>query len=352
MHSQEGQGTEQPPRPERVVSQEIAAEAAVWIARLHGPDRSTRMERACLAWQARSPAHRLAFERCTDLWMDAAGLNRSSVASPSASRGQEDWQRAGQFQPRHWAVALATALLVGVLWLQPWRDADTYATAVGEQRLVVLKDGTRMSLNTATTVRVELDNAERTVSVEVGEALFEVAKDASRPFVVRAAETDLTATGTAFVVRMAPNGKGVADALSVTLIEGQVVVRDAARGAIGAVLMPPVVMAAGERMRLRWPDGVAAPGPAKQVDRPRMDQLLAWKRGEAVFDDVSLPEAVAEMNRYSPTPIQLAESDALGGLRVSGLFRTGDNASFARAMAALHGLAVREHANRLELVAK
>lgn len=352
MRAQEGPGTEQPPRPEPVVSQEIAAEAAVWIARLHGPDRSTRMDRACQAWQARSPANRLAFERCTDLWMDAAGLNRSSVASPSASRAQEDWQRAGQFQPRHWAVALTTALLVGVLWLQPWRDVDTYATAVGEQRLVVLKDGTRMSLNTATKVRVEFGTAQRTVNVQGGEALFEVAKDTSRPFVVRAAGTEVTATGTAFVVRMAPDGKGVGDALSVTLIEGQVVVRDAAGGATGALLRPPVVMAAGERMRLHRQDGVAAPGTATQVDRPRMDQLLAWKRGEAVFDNVSLPEAVAEMNRYSPMPITLAGSDAPSGLRVSGLFRTGDNASFARAMAALHGLVVRAHANRLELAPK
>lgn len=354
MRSQEGWGTEQPPRPEPV-SQAIAAEAAVWIARLHGTDRSTRMERACLAWQARSPAHRLAFERCTDLWMDAAGLTRSSVPQAPSSCVPDDEQLAGRVQPRPWAVALTAALVVCVLWLQPWRDVDTYATAVGEQRLVVLQDGTRMSLNTATKVRVALGTAQRTVNVESGEALFEVAKDASRPFIVRAADTEVTATGTAFVVRMAPDSKGAGDALSVTLIEGQVVVRDAAGGVTGAVSRPPVVLAPGERMRVRRPDGIAMPGvsgSATQMDRPRMDQLLAWKRGEAVFDNASLPEAVAEMNRYSPTPIQLAEADALVGLRVSGLFRTGDNASFARAMAALHGLVVQAHANRLELVPK
>lgn len=88
------------------------------------------------------------------------------------------------------------------------------------------------------------------------------------------------------------------------------------------------------------------------MDRPRMDQVLAWKRGEAIFDDVALPEAVVEMNRYSATQIAVPAISAMSGLRVSGLFRTGDNAGFARAVAALHGLTVREYSNRLELLPK
>lgn len=104
-------------------------------------------------------------------------------------------------------------------------------------------------------------------------------------------------------------------------------------------------------MRLRQLGGVAPGGSyeAMQMDRPRMDQALAWKRGEAIFDDVSLFDAVAEMNRYRPTPIMVAGADALGGLRVSGVFRTEDSASFARAVAELHGLIVRAHSDRLEL---
>nr|WP_316640456.1 FecR domain-containing protein [uncultured Roseateles sp.] len=357
MRSQGGQGTEQPPRPEPVVSQEIAAEAAVWIARLHGPGRSIRMERACLAWQARSSAHRLAFERCTDLWMDAAGLARSSTARAPSSRVQDDKQRARRFQIRPWAVAPTAALLVCVLWLQPWRDVDTYDTGVGEQRLVVLLDGTRMSLNTSTKVRVVLGTAQRTVNVEGGEAFFEVAKDASRPFVVRAADAEVTATGTAFLVRLTPS-VGAREDLDVTLVEGQVVVRSAASGAAANAFAQPVVMAAGERIRVngdtgkRGVKGSQEPGAAQpQRDRPRMDQVLAWKRGEAIFDNLPLIEALAEMNRYSATPI-VAESVGLAGLRISGVFKTGDNLSFAHAIASLHGLAVREGSNRLELVSK
>jgi transmembrane sensor len=104
-------------------------------------------------------------------------------------------------------------------------------------------------------------------------------------------------------------------------------------------------------VRLRQRGGVAPGEPHEmiQVNRPRMDHALAWKRGEAIFDDVSLLDAMAEMNRYSATQIMVTGADALRDLRVSGVFRTGDNASFARAVAALHGLVLREHSDRLEL---
>ena len=161
----------------------------------------------------------------------------------------------------------------------------------------------------------------------------------------------MVATGTTFVVRLSAETKGAGNAFAVTLVEGQVVVRSAADGATGAVAASPVVMAAGERIRLGR-SSVSTPGKspvAMQLDRPRMDQALAWKRGEAIFDDVSLLDAVAEMNRYSSTQIVVAGSDAAGRLRVSGVFRTGESANFARALAALHGLVVRERQDRFEL---
>jgi transmembrane sensor len=357
----QGQGTEP------VVTREIAAEAAVWIARLHGPSRSVRMERECRAWQARSAAHRLAFERGTDIWMDAAGVDPAAVARAAATSRAEGRGGGGQGAnpttagtsgwgwPRSWALALtvtATLLVVGVLVGQPWRDIDTYYTGIGEQRLVVLGDGTRLSLNTSTRVKVELGQTQRRVRVEGGEAFFEVAKDASRPFVVQAAGTEVIATGTAFVVRLTPPGAGASEVLDVTLVEGQVVVREAERHTKTPEIVPPIVMAVGERLRVRSDQGkggsATAAAAQPQRDRPRMDQVLAWKRGEAVFDNTSLPDALSEMNRYSSTPI-VADA-ALAPLRISGLYKTGDNASFAHAVAALHGLVVRAHADRLELL--
>jgi transmembrane sensor len=104
---------------------------------------------------------------------------------------------------------------------------------------------------------------------------------------------------------------------------------------------------AGERVRLSTVPAAAPAAP--RVDRPNIDAVIAWKRSEAVFDGAALPDAVAEMNRYTRTPIVLLDAPALAGLRVSGLYRTSDSAGFARAVAALHGLSVHERQGRLEL---
>lgn len=106
-------------------------------------------------------------------------------------------------------------------------------------------------------------------------------------------------------------------------------------------------------MRLSNPGSRGAKGWQRvtmQMDRPHVDQLMAWRRNEAVFDDVPLSDAVAEMNRYSRQPVVLVGDDSSKGLRISGLFRTGDNVAFARAVAVLHGLVVRDRQDHLELV--
>lgn len=76
---------------------------------------------------------------------------------------------------------------------------------------------------------------------------------------------------------------------------------------------------------------------------------MAWRRSEAVFDDVLLSDAVVEMNRYSRQPVVLVGDEKSKGLRISGLLQTGDNVAFACAVAALHGLVVHERQDRMEL---
>lgn len=349
-----GDGPQTGPPP--VVTREIAAEAAVWVARLHGPSRSRAMEQECLAWQARSAANRHAFERCTDTWMDVPSVTVAGAyasagrgAPPGAAHEEHSRQlrRPGRSAAMLGMAAVALAA-VAVLW-QPWRDIHHYRTAVGELQTVVLRDGTRLSLNTDTRVRVELDSAQRTVSIEGGEALFEVAKDAKRPFVVRAAASEVVALGTVFTVRLAPGSPDAAATLVVTLIEGQVSLRPAAGGsAEGVAPAQPLLMSPGERVRLVKAAGRAGQA-TQQVDRPRLEQVVAWQRSEAVFDNATLADAVAEMNRYSRTPIVLVGSAATNGRRISGQYRAGDNAGFARAVATLHGLTVTDAPGRLEL---
>lgn len=333
--------------PERSlpVPKDVAAEAAVWITRLHGGQRTPQMDSECLAWQARSAVHRLAFERCTDTWQDVAGLTLTDYATATSARKLTNGGRAGRSLACRSVQAIALVLVAGVMAPSPWRPGITYDTGVGEQRIVVLQDGSRLSLNTSTRIRVDFGKAQRTVHVERGEALFEVAKDASRPFVVKAVETDVVATGTAFLVQALPAATPGDPALVVTLVEGQVVVRSAAGE--GRWQERSWVMTPGQRLRLNRAGEAWHPGAATRVDRPPMDQLLAWRRGEAAFDNVSLLDAAAEMNRYDRLPIVVL--GAAGERRVSGMVKTGDNASFAQAMASLHGLLVRHHGHWLEL---
>lgn len=336
------------------VTREIAAEAAVWIARLHGPDRSRRMEQECRAWQARSASHRLAFERCTETWQDVPCVTLGDAFAASANVHSR--ASTPTYPPPRWrrllVLGAVVASLVGVVGVPMWRDSGAYATGVGEQRLVILQDGTRLSLNTDTRVHVRMNAARRNVEVLKGEALFEVAKDPRRPFLVSAADSEVMATGTVFSVRLEPGQRRGAEVVSVTLVEGQVVVHESAeRTPQGPSASWSITMNPGDRIRRTIPGNVesTASAPAMSTDRPRIESLMAWKRNEAMFDDSPLADAVAELNRYSRTQIALVGDSSLARLRVSGVYRTGDTAGFARDVASLHGLLVKERDGRLEL---
>ncbi len=331
-----------------LVKREILAEAAVWVTRLHGPDRSRAMERECLAWQAQSAEHRLAFERCTDTWQEAAGLTRAqiqSAISESPRRAYLWGSRAGRAALAFTVLSLAVAFAVGLSL------GDTYRTGVGEQRAIILADGSRMTLNTSTETRVRLTDSNRSVTVTYGEALFEVAKDTSRPFIVNVTDAQVVATGTAFLVRSTVPRDMAGEAFGVTLLEGQVVVKRSA-GAVRSMLNAPVVMTPGERLRVgQTPATLSEASTQARVDRPQLDQLLAWQRGIAILDNTPLPEAIADMNRYSKVRIALADSETLRSLRISGSYRTGDNEGFAQAVASLYGLVVIPREGGLELSA-
>jgi transmembrane sensor len=133
------------------------------------------------------------------------------------------------------------------------------------------------------------------------------------------------------------------------LIEGKLTVRSTGDRSSALAPAGPLSLQPGDRLRLARPSGHGDGATAARVDRPAMDGVVAWKRNEAVFEDVSLADAVAELNRYNRTPIVLIGDASLTNLRVSGSFRTGDTAGFAHSVAALHHLTVRERDGRVEL---
>lgn len=341
-----------PDDPPPKVTPKVAAEAATWVARLHGPERSRDMELQCLKWQARSTAHRHAFERCTEVWMEVPNAARAARYVPVPRRGPDETRKGANRSAKIFAITTLGAMVLAVavfaarmMWLPEGTD---YRTAVGEGRTVMLSDGTRMFLNTDTRVHVDFQNDQRRVLIESGEVAFDVAKDAARPFIVRAAASEVVALGTSFSVRLTPSNRATGELLSVTLLEGQVSLRPAA-GGDGQAVAPAqtVVMSPGDRVRLDKAPGGAAT--RQQLDHPRLDQVTAWKRNEVVFDRASLRDAIEEMNRYSRTPIVLVNAEALADRLISGVYRTGDSAGFARAIAALHGLALHVGHDSLDL---
>lgn len=294
------------------------------------------MERQLKAWLAVSEENRLAFERCTEVWMEVPNVpGARALLSPPPVRPK----RRRLWHPALLALpVVAVALAIGGYTL--WPTGDLYATSIGEYRKVVLADGTQLRLNTDTRLRVTLNRDSRVVEFESGEALFEVAKDPSRPFIVRVGANQVRALGTVFTVRSIPSSP---EPLSVTLVEGKVEVGPTTTKK-DQPNATPLVLQPGQRVKL----SKASDTPV--VDRPPAEQTAGWLRQEVSLTDMTLAEAIAEMNRYTPRPIALDNDPRLSRMRVSGIYRIGDSAGFATALAALHGLEVVDQSDRVLIV--
>lgn len=215
-------------------------------------------------------------------------------------------------------AALAAAAVIGAVLLGQ-AGQQTYRTEIGERRAISLADGSTVELNTNSQVRVRLSKAQRSLILNKGQAMFVVAHDAGRPFVVTAGDTAVRAIGTRFEVYRADG------AVRVTLAEGRVQVSQA--GAQNTARPAPVILSAGQRV------DVVRAAPVKPV---AVDVAAAtgWTSGRLTFKDVPLAEAVAEVNRYSRRQVVLGPG-APADQRVNGEFDAGDAETFARGMAAL-----------------
>jgi transmembrane sensor len=301
------------------LSSDIDAEAAAWLARLHGPYRSADTDAALRAWLKADATHQDAFERATEIWEMIPGTAPPSGPVPAPPRRDRRPVLAAAF------AIILVLLIGGGAWLS--QRPPVHETPVGGQQVVMLADGTRVSLNTDSRIALYYSEGERRVRLDRGEALFEVAHNPARPFIVEAGSEQVRALGTTFIVR-----RDGAQKLAVTLLEGRVRVSDPVRAA---------VLAPGERLTVTSSAGAA-------LDRPSIDTVAAWRRGEVVFEDTTLIEAVAELNRYSETRLTIVDP-SLATLRISGVFSTGDIGEVAQAIAALHHLRAARNGDTIRL---
>ena len=201
-----------------------------------------------------------------------------------------------------------------------------FETDLGERSTVTLSDGSVLSLNTASSAHVLFDAKERKIVLARGQASFRVAKNQARPFVVYAGDRRVVATGTEFDVRL---DRAMVE---VTLVEGHVAVRQGVN-AFDHGGAKTVDLNAGERLVAKAGSTASVVG---QVD---LESVTSWTSGKLVFLDMKLVDAIAEVNRYTKTPLILADA-ALADLRISGVFYAGQPAEFARTLAELRSVSI------------
>lgn len=299
-------------------AKEIDDEAADWAARVDGRELDADHDVELQAWLAGDPRRAGAFLRAQAAisFLDRGRALAGADAAIEPSRPSRRALLTGA------GSALAAGLAGGAVFLTTRHQR--LDTRLGEIRRVPLTDGSLVAINTTTALDVTMKPRSRQILLRRGEAWFQVAKDAERPFVVSAGRVQVRAVGTAFSVRRDGDGVDVmvTEGVVETWVEGQ----------------------AGARQRLSAGNRVQLTGNSTPVvaESPSMiERSLAWRNGEIALDGESLGDAARQFNRYNNRQIIIDDTD-LARERFVGLFRTNEPESFAAAVAATIGAKISE----------
>jgi transmembrane sensor len=309
-------------RSERKRSNRALAEAALWFSRLNETSISTAAVLEFRQWRVQ-PGNAEAFQQIEKAWSKTGKIADSSeiqtMVTRAEGRAQQTARRRRRVQIGSLAGGLATlavAVVAGALVVLKG-DGTTYQTAVGQQRLIALTDGSRVQLDTDSRIRVRYTEDARQVELLRGRALFDVVHAPRRPMTVRVGETLVRDLGTRFIVGDDPKE------VSVTVLSGSVQVTKTTTPAAAQVLKQGQALAVTAT--------VGAPAPVNVAT------AASWTTGRLVFNNLPLTSAVTEMNRYNRRKLRL-DSSASQMIHVSGTFQTGDPDRFAAALTELHGL--------------
>jgi len=312
------------------IAPRLRSEAERWLVRLLDVDtndpRRTEFER----WIAADPAHAQAYHQAEQLWSLGMEAARHSDLRAAANRALREAHSSPGRQLRIWlapalAVAAAVFFLGGMvaLWW-PAREATPYgvryATRTGEQQSIQLQDGSALLLDTDSAVIVRYGTEAREIILLHGRAEFRVRHDVDWPFIVSAGGGTVTDVGTTFQVSI-----GNLHEVSVVLLEGKVSV---------ATTHSNSTLTTGEALHFDRAGVVGVPHPAD------LQEALGWTSGEVAARGWDLPRLLAEMNRYSSTKLELADT-TLRDVRVTGTFRAGDQATLLKVLES--GWPIRAH---------
>lgn len=306
-----------PPRP---ASPQAEEQAALWAARLDGSTLSAADRTDLNTWLEADPAHRLLLSAYCQFSADLEQQLPLLAGIGDELSEQHTATKTARLLPRLrrplWAGAALTAAaaVAVVLWLpRPQNQFRNLATTVAQRQELTLADGTHAELNAQTALVVELKADERRVRLAAGEAFFHVSKDPARPFFVETPAGSVRVTGTQFNVRTDP-----LTGLEVTVLEGSVQVRPGEGAA-------PRSLAAGDQL-VSDRQHVAV----QTLSTGALDDALAWRRGQIVFNGTPLREALGRFARYHGR--NLGASDGAALQRVGGRYAIDDLNGFLAAL--------------------
>jgi transmembrane sensor len=319
---------------QRLSSPEVDDRAAVWAAKVDGGALAPAEKAALDAWLEADLRHFGAYAKAMAVLAHAdkarALGGTFELSDVNAGNTQELSRRKFAF-----AGAIAATLVAGI-GFEAWRllQERSYETRLGETLVVPLDDGSVMTLNTDSKAVVRYTQERRDIQLVRGEALFDVAKNKKRPFIVEAAGTQVRAVGTSFTVSLLANRP-----VEVLVREGVVEINRP------AVPVAPPVRLAANNSAVAPPD---APIRTAVLEKAQLARALSWREGRLAFEGETLEDAAAEFARYSDVHIEIADPE-VAHMTVTGLFVSNDPVGFAKALALSLDLHATVHDNFVRL---
>lgn len=312
----------------RETSGAIDLAAAGWAAKCDRGELTSSEQAQLEAWAAQDTRHAGAFARAMAVNIAFTGKYQADAATSSEIKAPSVSRR----QMLAAAASVGTLAVTGLSGYGLWQRFARETTAKGHMRLIPLADGSTATLNTDSAISIAYDEHFRRVTLHRGEALFDVAKDTNRPFLVDAGAVTVRAVGTSFAVKRTAQSE-----IGVIMREGIV---DVVRHTDGT----RVRMVAGTILD-------AAPGDSllvRNVTAGAIQSALAWKDGQIDLNQMTIAQAVDEFSRYSDRKIAV-EGRGIADLRITGLYPANDPEGFADAVALAFGLSVRKTADGVVL---
>jgi len=285
----------------------LRSQAAEWLVRVQSDAATEEDWLALEEWLSASSEHRDALHEAELIWRefdDSAGALVAASSKPSERATAVSRQRRVTRPSRWFYGAMAASLAVAFVALWAFHSAgprpQTYVTAAGETRTLLLADGTRIHLNGASRLTVAVDRRRRHVALEDGEAAFDVFHDPDHAFVVAVADQRVTVLGTEFDILRSQGRVGIA------VRRGTVRVQTIG----GAAPAPAFELTRGEQSQ--HTEGAAG----SSVTHEPPDDAFAWIDGYVTFQDRPLSEVASDLSRHFAAPIMV--EGAAANLRFSG----------------------------------